>query len=57
MLNFFNSIVRAFMASAAGGLVTNGFMTEVEAQQIAGAIVLILTIVWSFVEKKYFTKK
>lgn len=52
-----NSIVRNIVLALGGGLVTNGVATEEQLSTIAGAIVVIAGMVWSWWQKKKAAKR
>lgn len=57
MLQILTVLVRAATQAFAGGLITDGLVTDAEIQTASGAVLVIATVVWSIIEKKYFTKK
>lgn len=44
-------IIRALLASAGGAVTTSGFMDEDTANQVIGAIMVIVAAIWSAIEK------
>lgn len=56
-MGFITVIIRALLQAVAGGLMTDGVISEAQIQLIAGGVLTIATVVWSVLEKKYLTKK
>lgn len=57
MLQVITSIIRHLLTVFAGGLIADGTLTDGDVQTISGAVLTVGVIVWSIIEKKYFTKK
>jgi hypothetical protein len=56
-MTFITVIIRALLQAVAGGLMTDGFVTDAQIQLVSGAILTVVTVVWSVLEKKYLAKK
>ena len=56
MLEVISTLIRHALTLIAGGLITDGYLTETNIQAISGAVLTIGVIAWSIIEKKYFKK-
>ena len=57
MIQMVSSVVRHIISTYAGSLIAEGVISDGDVQLISGAVLTIGAIVWSIIEKKYFTKK
>ncbi len=57
MLQIISTLVRHALTLAAGGLITDGTLTDSDVQVVSGAITTVVVIAWSIIEKKYFSEK
>lgn len=51
------SIIRHLLSAFGGVLAIEGLATDSNAQVIVSALMILVAPVWSFIEKKYLTKK
>jgi hypothetical protein len=45
------AVIRHALGAAGGGLATSGLATSDQVSELAGAIMVIITVVWSIIEK------
>ncbi len=50
---FIFSILRAVLAAAGGA----GLFSDGQVETVAGGIAVLVTVLWSYIEKKYLAKK
>lgn len=52
-----SSLIRHALTLVAGGLIADGTLTDSDLQVVSGAVTTVAVVIWSVVEKKYFTNK
>lgn len=53
----FDGLIRHSISVASGGMVANGLMTQDQVTQIAGAVGIVVSVIWSVANKRYMRKK
>lgn len=56
MLQIVSTLVRHALTLVAGGLIADGTLTDSDVQIVSGAVTTVAVVIWSIIEKKYFTK-
>ena len=56
MFQIVTTVIRHALTVVAGGLIADGTITDADVQTVAGAVLTVGVIVWSVIEKKFFTK-